>query len=410
MNLPRGVRVGLQVLAGTLCALALLEGALRVTGALGRQAARARLRAASARQSHCLIACIGDSFTRGLGVPVGADFPSRLEELLVRDGMTNVAVANLGIDDQNSAQLLRRLPGLLAALRPRVVVLQIGSANYWNTGGKPGASARAAPWEALRLWRFARLVAGDVQARRAAAAAARQPAGPLDARACFATGAWQYAQVRDLESATSWFARGMQADARLAANYAGMLTALNELGAYAAALACAAAAASNHVRCAALAREASAAASALGFADAVTGLVALLDAPGMPTAYPALAKRFDFDQDADAVAAWIAQDVRAIIALCRTRGVAVLVHDYPVHYAPSMWTRDKPRVNAILARVAAEAGVPFVSHQAAFAALGEQRWQYFQIPSAGNHCSAAGYALMTRTLAAALAPLVAEAP
>lgn len=400
----RMVRAVLRVVAGVACALGLLEGALRVAGALGREAARARLQAAARWQTHCLIACLGDSFTRGLGVPVGADFPSRLEQMLLEQGITNIGVVNLGIDDQNSAQLLERLPGVLEAVRPRIVVLQIGSANYWNTWGKEGTRERRAPWGALRLWRFAQLVAGDVQARRQAARPVE--GGRWDAQTCFASGAWQYAQMRDIESATTWFARGLQADAREAANYAGMLVALNELGAYAAALGYAERAVANGVRHAAVARAAEAAAGALGWTAALSGVVTQLDMPGTPAAYPALSKRFDVGQDGDAVATWIARDVRAIIAACRERGVAVIVHDYPVHYAPSMWTRDKPQVNAILARVTAEAGVPFVSQQAVFATLGEQQWQYFQLPATGNHCNEAGYELMARNLAAPVAALV----
>ncbi|MBI5239300.1 MAG: radical SAM protein [Elusimicrobia bacterium] len=85
------------------------------------------------------------------------------------------------------------------------------------------------------------------------------------------------------------------------------------------------------------------------------------------------------------VAAWIEDDLGRIIAVCRRKGIPVLMQSYPGQADPL--SRD----------VAARNAVPFVDHAAAFAPrlAGGRRGGYF---IADGHCNAAGYGLMAKTL------------
>lgn len=74
-----------------------------------------------------LILALGDSLTAGYGLPSGASFPARLEALL-RQHRPSAQVLNAGVSGNTSADLLRRLPGVLAGLqhRPALAIVQIG--------------------------------------------------------------------------------------------------------------------------------------------------------------------------------------------------------------------------------------------------------------------------------------------
>lgn len=66
------------------------------------------------------VLALGDSITHGTGAPPEAAYPAVLAAL------TGWAVVNAGVPGHTSAQALDRLPGLLAAHRPALVIVSIG--------------------------------------------------------------------------------------------------------------------------------------------------------------------------------------------------------------------------------------------------------------------------------------------
>jgi len=66
------------------------------------------------------VLALGDSITHGTGAPPEAAYPAVLA------GLTGWAVVNAGVPGHTSAQALDRLPGLLAAHRPALVIVSIG--------------------------------------------------------------------------------------------------------------------------------------------------------------------------------------------------------------------------------------------------------------------------------------------
>ncbi len=104
-----------------------------------------------------VVVCLGDSLTFGLGASPAESYPVRLEETL-RKQAALWSVVNAGIPGQNSADVVGRLPNLLARYRPDVVCLLVGWNDGWSRPAKVDPNALASdgfPWR----WRTGRLFA-----------------------------------------------------------------------------------------------------------------------------------------------------------------------------------------------------------------------------------------------------------
>jgi acyl-CoA thioesterase-1 len=74
------------------------------------------------------ILALGDSLTAGHGLPRGASFADRLEQLL-RASHPRARVVNAGVSGDTSAAALHRLPRVLSALRyrPTLAIVELGA-------------------------------------------------------------------------------------------------------------------------------------------------------------------------------------------------------------------------------------------------------------------------------------------
>ncbi|RRD58176.1 arylesterase [Comamonadaceae bacterium OH2545_COT-014] len=81
------------------------------------------------------VLALGDSLTHGTGAPAGSDYPSVLASL------TGWRLINAGIPGDTSTQALERLPALLQAHRPALVIVSIGGNDFLRR--QPEAATRA---------------------------------------------------------------------------------------------------------------------------------------------------------------------------------------------------------------------------------------------------------------------------
>lgn len=144
-----GQRVALAAL-GALLGLCVLEVALQI-GALvlwatGRPAPSAWL---TGRRR---VLCLGDSNTYGLYLADRADaYPQQLERLWnASAARTPIEVLNLGYPGTNSSKLIHDLPRLLETFRPDVVLMMVGSNDFW-TAPVPAAEAPTVPRRVVQL-------------------------------------------------------------------------------------------------------------------------------------------------------------------------------------------------------------------------------------------------------------------
>ena len=68
--------------------------------------------------------CLGDSLTFGYGAPAGASYPAVLEQL------TGHVTQNAGVNGDTAEGALARLPGLLVANRPGLVLVSVGGNDF----------------------------------------------------------------------------------------------------------------------------------------------------------------------------------------------------------------------------------------------------------------------------------------
>lgn len=82
------------------------------------------------------VLCLGDSLTFGYGAPAGASYPEQLQEL------TGHVTQNAGLNGDTAEGALARLPGLLEANAPGLVLVAIGGNDFLRR--LPIAKTRAA--------------------------------------------------------------------------------------------------------------------------------------------------------------------------------------------------------------------------------------------------------------------------
>lgn len=129
------------------------------------------------------VAFLGDSNTFGLGAGFNNSFPQVLQRRwhAAGDG-TPVEVLNLGTPGLNSSKLRQQLPGILASLRPDVLVIMIGVNDLWTEpvalDGK-GESWHYRLWNLSRVYRLLYMISKIPESRRNTIGRAQSADGPL---------------------------------------------------------------------------------------------------------------------------------------------------------------------------------------------------------------------------------------
>ena len=137
-------------------ALASAELTLRL-GALWVKATE-RERAGSWLTDRVRVLCLGDSNTYGLGVEPEQAWPKVFEARWnEQPRRAPMEVMNLGFPGMNSSRVLHDLPRVLRAFRPDIVLVMIGTNDYWTRPVPLPADGVAAPSLSDRLWRWSRL-------------------------------------------------------------------------------------------------------------------------------------------------------------------------------------------------------------------------------------------------------------
>ena len=119
---------------GIIVALSLLEAGLRSAGFIYQASTFVSTRLAlNNRPKTYVILCLGNSYTKGIGAPVGMSYPVQLQRMLhERMKDENIVVINKGVGSQNSSQLLNDLKFNIDKYSPQLIVLQTGQCNSWN--------------------------------------------------------------------------------------------------------------------------------------------------------------------------------------------------------------------------------------------------------------------------------------
>lgn len=125
---------------GILAALAALEVGLQIAAvATDAGTPRATTTWLTGRRR---VLCVGDSNTYGLYLrDRGEAYPQQLERVWNASvDAHRIEVLNLGYPGTNSSRLRRDLPRMLSTLRPDVVIIMVGSNDYWTAPApKPAA-------------------------------------------------------------------------------------------------------------------------------------------------------------------------------------------------------------------------------------------------------------------------------
>lgn len=101
-----------------------LLGSLAGTLLLATGCSQSAKPAASTLPKDATLLCLGDSLTFGYGAPAGAAYPPMLEQL------TGHVAQNAGVNGDTAEGALARLPGLLQANTPGLVLVSVGGNDF----------------------------------------------------------------------------------------------------------------------------------------------------------------------------------------------------------------------------------------------------------------------------------------
>ena len=372
----------LALFLGSLAVLIAGEAALRVGGYVWRGKARYD----KSETAGYTILCLGDSYTSGSGESPENSYPRQLEALLNRGGRGKTfSVLNGGIPSCNTAQILQQLDSNIKKAKPDLVLLLAGGANSWNYWGLDSRRLDGARWPArlgyalnsIKLVKLAKLLYMSLHAEPPGlkelyyeeAVACRLKGD--DARALellkklielepgngnnYLMAADIYSRTNKAGEALAWLEKGIKADPDCLGNFAAAGDTLSRLGR---------------------------AAEGRKYTEKAFPVRAVPSPRESGTEYEL------------AIRSWIGSDIARIAALCRERGIPLILQNYP----PSAHAFFTPE---IYYEAAAKNSLQLVDNYSAFSErLGKGRELIGSDPF--GHPNAEGYGLMAANAAAAV--------
>ncbi len=387
----------LVFLAGLLTAFLLLETGLRITGFFfNKYITSARPSAGNGQGGHVVL-CLGNSFTLGLGAPPGQSYPDQLRRIFNQKAKGRpVAIINGGVGGETSAELLSKLKDNIKALKPDILLVQTGQANwgfyykysdYLKRTSGDGAFFQKAVFLlndlfdkscVYRLF-FNVYVNGRAKIKGPYPGfedqdifgkECRAHPGMGERRRCFdqkikmapptaqsyvAIGQAYLAQGRH-EEALPWLMKAVEAVPFGRYNVVGY----------------------------SLIRMLRGQLMTRGPYDEVIGKIDRFTSRFEGAALDGGRNLLLLSDDE--ISQWVASDIREVVAIARQKGIKIILQDYPMAHT----------VNRVLRAVAAELKVPFVDHERIFQEemdRGTPRAQLLQTLEEGGHCPARGYGL-----------------
>jgi tetratricopeptide (TPR) repeat protein len=235
------------VFLGFITILIIIEIILRIIGVSYETKSTEESKSGYQKQSDYTILSIGDSFTRGMGAPMGKDFSSQLEILLNQNSQKKYRVINGGLSGANSSQILKLLQSKIDAAKPDLMILLVGGANTWNFWGLDTTSTEGgASWFTdiiyrIRIFKLTKLFINNIKNKMENEEISNGKAflepekfqetlnqfksaianNPKNGLAYYQMGAY-YMRERKLDDAVKLFNEGIQADPREERNYVGL--------------------------------------------------------------------------------------------------------------------------------------------------------------------------------------------
>ncbi|MBF0331178.1 MAG: hypothetical protein HQL17_04515 [Candidatus Omnitrophica bacterium] len=406
----------LAFLIGMFAVLAALEAGLRVWSFIQykNNAASAQVLVNKKEGGPYVILCLGNSYTAGAGASDGMSYPAQLQRMF-RERMKDrdVVVINGGIFIQNTAELLSRLPSDIEQFKPDLILLQTGQPNLLNyrkyTDYLRRMNRDSTLWGRVNCSlmdlfaesRVCRLVLLVLDKGRDKEVRARQERlGHLheeryvaaekfmDSVSAMDFGGPRVIDLQKEDAALKVFLEAVKNNAGCPLNYVLVGRVYELKKQYREAL-------NWFVRAVRVAPDLS---EAAGGYEAMRCLRTVQK--GQDEAV--LNQEIDtFLRDLDKkngwcagsrvyltledIRRWIESDLKQIIKIARGRGISIILQNYPVKITP---------VNKVIRKVAAELGVPYISHFLVFRermSAGET-WQDLFVPD--GHCNDHGYAVM----------------
>jgi len=119
---------------GLFTILLIFEIFLRIIGTISQKSRETADNVIAGRQKDdFVILCLGNSYTLGIGAPVGSSYPDQLQRMLDKTGAgRKVIVINRGVGCENTIELLSKLESNINNINPDLIVLQTGQVNGAN--------------------------------------------------------------------------------------------------------------------------------------------------------------------------------------------------------------------------------------------------------------------------------------
>jgi lysophospholipase L1-like esterase len=232
--------------AGFITILILLELSLRLTGYIHLKNYH---KESAGDIKDCTILCIGDSYTEGLGAVSGLGYPEQLENMLNKNSRIKFKIINRGISNQNTSQILKRIPDELNNQNFSLAVILAGGANQWNFEGYDNNSVNNFLYN-FKVYKLITLLYNDVVEKQGMKKNQLNSPGlnekksllsinkfkenviknPSNSDNFYNLGTYYLYEKKDYNEASKWFKSGIKSNFKDRKNYEGLRNTLDYSG------------------------------------------------------------------------------------------------------------------------------------------------------------------------------------